>query len=208
MPDFDRPASDKLTDDQPNIALPVLSPTQIAVAEASVKNFLAGMKIPPTQNVDREKIKAAIESFLAQIKNLKKKSAEKSKTIGKTGKGVGLASIAGQVANTIGKDVPEVAKFLPKGTNLSKTTFDQAINALSATVIKMQELQKIPSTAANFSAPAVQNAQSAIDKMGTAAQAAAAAYALAAKQAQIKPQVTTGAPTDLSLLSNRPVNMK
>lgn len=218
MADFQRPASEQLQINNPEIGTggtgggTSLSPAAEQVAIASIKNFLPSLNIPPVQALDKAKIAATIQSFQAQIKNLKNKSATLSKTKGKTGKTNGAKALAGQLTDKVGNNVPGIAKCLPRGTNLNKTTFNAAINTLQASVVKMQQLLKTPvetppapvvvspvnnvpvPTAAIPEVPGVPASppSTLINVMGTPGLIAAAAQFAAYQQSLIQPQKAVG----------------
>jgi hypothetical protein len=120
-----------------------LTPAQQGVAQSSMQNYLKGTSVPAVTANAKAKTKAAIGSFNSQIQKAKATSAKLAKTAGKTGKAAAAKSIAGQQANKIGSSLPGIASFLPPGTNLNNTTFDEAINTMQAALAKLQQVEKV-----------------------------------------------------------------
>ena len=168
----------------------ILTPIQSSVADASIKNFLKVGAFPPTTSADRAKMKAAIDSFRAQIKKTKEASAKKAGTAGKSGSVASIKSLAAQQTTTIGTAVPDISKFLPAGTNPNTVTFDAAINSMEATIKQLENLVKLPTSAAS---PLIQSAASQVQSLSTAGQLAAASQAAAAAAALIQPKQSAGA---------------
>ena len=177
----------------------VLTPIQASVADASIKNFLKGAAFPPTTSADRAKMKAAIESFRAQVKKTKDASAKKAGTAGKSGSVAATKSLAAQQTTTVGTSIPDISKFLPAGTNTSAVTFDAAINSMEATIKQLENLVKLPSSAAS---PLIQNAASQVESLSTAGQLASASLAAAAAAALIQPQLTIGGAAEFGRNAN------
>ena len=177
----------------------VLTPIQASVADASIKNFLKGAAFPPTTSADRAKMKAAIESFRAQVKKTKEASAKKAGTAGKSGSVAATKSLAAQQTTTVGTSIPDISKFLPAGTNTSAVTFDAAINSMEATIKQLENLVKLPSSAAS---PLIQNAASQVESLSTAGQLASASLAAAAAAALIQPQLTIGGAAEFGRNAN------
>ena len=178
----------------PGDSSPTLTPVQNSVATASVTNFLRGTPLPPTTAVAKAKVKAAIDSFNNQIKKAKEISAKLAKTSGKTGPKVGAQTLAAKQVNRVGANLPGIANFLPPGTNLSNTTFDEAINSMQAAIVKLQELAKAPANAAitNSPSPAVTQAANNVPQMSTTAIIQSVATTAAIAQAQIQPKQSVG----------------
>jgi len=177
----------------PLVSLPapsILTPVQASVADASIKNFLKGAAFPPTTSADRAKMKAAIESFRAQVKKTKEASAKKAGTAGKSGSVAATKSLAAQQTTTVATSIPDISNFLPAGTNTSAVTFDAAINSMEATIKQLENLVKLPSSAIS---PLIANAVSQVESLSTAGQLAAATHAAAAAAALIQPQMSAGA---------------
>lgn len=186
----------------PLVSLPapsVLTPIQASVADASIKNFLKGGAFPPTTSADRAKMKAAIESFRAQVKKTKEASAKKAGTAGKSGSVAATKSLAAQQTTTVGTSIPDISKFLPAGTNTSAVTFDAAINSMEATIKQLENLVKLPSSAAS---PLIQGAASQVESLSTAGQLASASLAAAAAAALIQPQKEVGGAAEFGRNAN------
>ena len=177
----------------------VLTPIQASVADASIKNFLKGAAFPPTTSADRAKMKAAIESFRAQVKKTKEASAKKAGTAGKSGSVAATKSLAAQQTTTVGTSIPDISKFLPAGTNTSAVTFDAAINSMEATIKQLENLVKLPSSAAS---PLIQNAASQVESLSTAGQLASASLAAAAAAALIQPKKEVGGAAEFGRNAN------
>ena len=185
MADFDRPASEAL---QQNNA--ELTPAQTSVADGAIKNFLKGVKFPPTTQGDRDKMKAAIQAFRTQIKKTKEAAAKKAGTVGKTGKAAAVKTLATQNADKVGNSVPDIKRFLPAGTDPSNVSFDAVINSLEAAVTRLDALSKEPPS--NTPAPPAAQATQQVQSVSTTGLIAAAAQAAAAAAALIKPKQTIG----------------
>lgn len=119
---------------------PQLNAAQATEANESIKNFIKGINFPPTTAGDRDKMKAAIAAFKAQVQKTKAAAA-------KNAKGGTAAPAAAQLAaqaTKVGSQVPDLAKYLPAGTNLANVSFADAIKAMENTVSQMDGLIKNP----------------------------------------------------------------
>jgi hypothetical protein len=177
----------------------ILTPIQTSVADASIKNFLKGTAFPPTTSADRAKMKAAIESFKAQVKKTKEASAKKAGTAGKSGSIAATKSLAAQQTTTVGSSIPDISKFLPAGTNTTAVTFDAAINSMEATIKQLENLVKLPSSVAS---PLIANAPNQVQSLSTAGQLAAATQAAAAAAALIQPKLVIGGAAEFGRNAN------
>lgn len=121
---------------------PILSVAQAADANASIKNFLQNINFPPVTSADRDKMRAAIQSFKAQIKKTREQGAKKLKGAVAAKPAVQLAAQTLPVSN----QVPDIAKYLPAGTDLAKTSFDQAVKSMENTINQMEKLIQNPSS--------------------------------------------------------------
>lgn len=121
---------------------PALTAVQTTVADASIKNFLQGINWPPTTAGDRDKMKAAILAYKAKIKGTKQAAAKKA---GQNATPVKLLETA--ATDKVGTTVPDIAKYLPVGTDLAKVSYDTAIKAMEITVSQMETLIKSPVSA-------------------------------------------------------------
>jgi hypothetical protein len=118
--------------------------TDIANANASIQNYIKGINWPPVTNNDRVKMAAAITAFKAQINKVQAQSA-------KNAPGGTAAPAAAQLAAQqapVNNSVPNLASYLPAGTDLSKTSFANAISTMQTSVTQMQALTKNPVGAA------------------------------------------------------------
>jgi len=170
---------------------PTVASTQNNVADASIKNFLKGVKFPPTTVADREKMKAAIEAFKAEVKKTKEVVAKKAGDAGKSGPVVSKA-LAAQQTTKVGNSVQDLAKFLPAGTNTNNITFDAAINSMESAIKQLETLTKAPAAAIDTASSAIANAANQVQNLSTVGQAQIVAQSAAAEAAQIQAQKTVG----------------
>lgn len=122
---------------------PDLSTAQSNEANNSIKNFIQGLKLPPTTAGDRDKMKAAIEAFKDQIKKTKTQSAKHAKG----GAGAPPAALLAAQTDKVGKEVADLAKFLPAGANLANISFAEAIKSMENAIAQMELLIKNPTGA-------------------------------------------------------------
>jgi hypothetical protein len=114
---------------------------------ASIKNFLKGVKFPPTTAEDRAKLKAAIEAYRAQIKKTLQTSASQANSRNNP------ASLLAAQTKTIKDAIASIKDYLPAGTNLDTTSFDAALKSMENTINKITELAKKPAVDSNTPPP-------------------------------------------------------
>lgn len=132
---------------------PKLDSKDVERSNSSLRNFLKGLGWPPSSGQDRAKMRAAIEAFKAQIKKTKETSAKKVKPKRPTTTTLqpGISAITKAIdtitaqEEKIGNQLPGIANYLPPNTDLSKTSWAEAIKMMEDTVKQTEVLLKNPS---------------------------------------------------------------